>query len=105
MKLPRDLAGRELIAILCGRWDSRTVNQEGSHVTLETDEPMRHKVVVPLHGALKIGTLNSILCAVARHKGITREAIVDRSERRTGKHARSNSIPNKPRLVTPANSQ
>ena len=38
---------------------------------------MRHKVVVPLHGALKIGTLNSILRAVARHKGITREAIVD----------------------------
>ena len=77
MKLPRDLSGRELIAILCGRWDYRAVNQEGSHVTLETNEPMRHRVVVPLHGALKIGTLNSILRAVARHKGITREAIVD----------------------------
>lgn len=38
---------------------------------------MRHKVVVPLHGALKIGTLNSMLRAVARRKGIKREAIVD----------------------------
>ena len=77
MKPPRDLSGRELIAILCGRWDYRAVHQEGGHVTLETNEQLRHKVVVLLHGALKIGTLHSILRAIARHKEITREAIVD----------------------------
>ena len=77
MKLPTDLSGRERITVFCSRWDFRRVNQVGSHVTLETLEPMRHKVVVLLPPAVKIGTLNAILRAVARHKGIKREAVID----------------------------
>jgi predicted RNA binding protein YcfA (HicA-like mRNA interferase family) len=64
------------MATLSRSWGYRKVNQEGSHVTLQTDEPTRQRVVVPDHKILRIGTLNAILRQVAGHKGITREAIL-----------------------------
>jgi predicted RNA binding protein YcfA (HicA-like mRNA interferase family) len=72
MKLPRDLSGRVLIRHLCRHWSYRVIGQAGSHVTLETDEPVRQRIVVPDHAALRIGTLNEILRAVADHKGSTK---------------------------------
>lgn len=75
MKLPRDLSGPELIDHLKARWSYRKVHQVGSHVTLETDEPSRHRVVIPVHRELRVGTLNAVVSAVARHKGRTREIL------------------------------
>jgi hypothetical protein len=37
VKLPRDLAGRELAKILGKHWGYIQVNQEGSHIILQTD--------------------------------------------------------------------
>jgi predicted RNA binding protein YcfA (HicA-like mRNA interferase family) len=37
MKLPRDLYGRELAAVLCRRWGYEQVNQVGSHIILQTE--------------------------------------------------------------------
>jgi predicted RNA binding protein YcfA (HicA-like mRNA interferase family) len=48
------------------------VNQAGSHVILQTKEPTSHRVAVPAHKALRVGTLNSILRAVSDHKGVDR---------------------------------
>jgi len=76
MKLPRDLSGESLVRTLCRHWGYRQVHQVGSHRVLETHEPSRQRVVVPDHKALRIGTLNAILRAVAQHKNVTREAIV-----------------------------
>lgn len=76
MKLPRDLAGNHLIRHLCGHWGYRQVHQVGSHVTLETDQPSRQRVVVPAHPALRVGTLAAILTAVARHKSVPREELL-----------------------------
>jgi len=42
MKLPRDLAGRALVKILCRDWAYRVVHQEGSHIILDTEEPSHH---------------------------------------------------------------
>ena len=42
MKLPRDLRGAELIKLLCKHFGYRRVNQEGSHVSLETGELRQH---------------------------------------------------------------
>ena len=39
MKLPRDLSGAELIKLLCKHFGYQRVNQEGSHVILETSDP------------------------------------------------------------------
>jgi predicted RNA binding protein YcfA (HicA-like mRNA interferase family) len=78
MKLPRDLSGAELIQILCKYFGYRRVNQEGSHVILQTESPEHHRLAVPDHKTLRLGTLNSILRAVARVKGIEKEDILER---------------------------
>jgi predicted RNA binding protein YcfA (HicA-like mRNA interferase family) len=77
MKLPRDLSGQELVATLCRRWGYEKVNQAGSHIILQTQEPSPHRVAVPAHKRVRVGTLNSILRAVANHKGVDRREILD----------------------------
>ncbi|MGI8961300.1 MAG: type II toxin-antitoxin system HicA family toxin [Bryobacteraceae bacterium] len=74
MKLPRDLSGHELVASLCRRWGYGIVNQVGSH--LQTDGPSSHRIAIPAHKTLRVGTLNGILRDVAKHKGIDRESIL-----------------------------
>jgi predicted RNA binding protein YcfA (HicA-like mRNA interferase family) len=77
MKIPRDLSGHELVAALCRHWRYEEVNQIGSHIILQTQEPTRHRVAVPAHKAVRVGTLNGILRSVANHKGVDRQAILD----------------------------
>lgn len=77
MKIPRDLSGPELVQVLCVHWNYRRVHQVGSHIILETDQPSHQRLAVPAHHPLRIGTLNSLLRAVAAHKRITREVILD----------------------------
>ena len=43
---------------------------------LQTLTPTPHRIAVPEHKALRIGTLNCILRAVALHKGVDRESIL-----------------------------
>jgi predicted RNA binding protein YcfA (HicA-like mRNA interferase family) len=76
VKLPRDVSGRALAAALVRDWGYRQVNQVGSHMILQTDAPAHHRLSVPDHTPLRIGTLNAILRAVARAKGVGREDIV-----------------------------
>ena len=77
MKIPRDLSGRRLATGLCQRWDYRQTNQVGSHIVLETESPTHQRISIPEHKSVKIGTLTSILRAVAAHKGVTREEILE----------------------------
>ena len=76
MKIPRDLSGRDLIKALCRSWGYKQVHQVGSHVILETEEPSHHRLAVPDHSALRVGTLNGILRAVAEHKRVIREDVL-----------------------------
>jgi len=76
MKLPRDLSGRQVVQGLCRDWGYRVVNQQGSHVILETDEPGHQRLAVPDHTVLRIGTLSSILRAVSQHKNVDRDALL-----------------------------
>ena len=76
MKLPRDLSGNELVNMLCKNFGYRRVHQVGSHIVLETDTPMYHRLSIPEHDHLRVGTLNSILLAVARAKGISKSEIL-----------------------------
>ncbi len=77
MKLPRDLSGAELIKLLCKHHGYRQLDQEGSHVILQTETPRHHRLAVPNHNPLRIGTLNSILRAVAEAKGIEKEDVLN----------------------------
>jgi predicted RNA binding protein YcfA (HicA-like mRNA interferase family) len=76
MKLPRDLSGAELIAHLSKRWGYEKVHQVGSHVILQTEEPSHHRVAIPVHKPLRVGTLNAIISSVATHKNLPKEFIL-----------------------------
>ena len=76
MKVPRNLSGRELVRILVKNLGYKIIHQRGSHVVLETEDPSRHRIAVPDHKVLRIGTLNAIIKAVAQHKGILKEEIL-----------------------------
>jgi predicted RNA binding protein YcfA (HicA-like mRNA interferase family) len=77
MKLPRGVSGAHLADVLCRKWLYRRVHQVGSHIVLQTSEPAHHRIAIPNHHPLRLGTFNSILRAVAAHKGVTRDAIVE----------------------------
>jgi predicted RNA binding protein YcfA (HicA-like mRNA interferase family) len=76
VKLPRELYGRDLVRVLCARWAYRQVNQVGSHIILQTETPQHHRLSVPDHKPLRIGTLNAILRQVAAAKGVAREDLL-----------------------------
>ena len=76
MKLPRDLSGTQLVKMLCKNFGYRRVHQVGSHIVLETDAPVHHRLSVPEHDYLRVGTLSAILLAVARAKGIPKSEIL-----------------------------
>jgi predicted RNA binding protein YcfA (HicA-like mRNA interferase family) len=77
MKLPRDLSGRDLAKGLCRRWDYRHTHQVGSHMVLETEIPTHQRISIPDHKTLNVGTLGNILRAVASHKRVSREQILN----------------------------
>jgi len=76
MKLRRDLSGEHLARLLCRDWDYRIIHQQGSHIVLQTETPSHHRLAMPAHSALRVGTLNAILRAVAQHKGIERQDLL-----------------------------
>jgi len=76
MKIPRDVSGTHLANILCRRWQYAKMHQVGSHIVLETSEPAHQRIAIPEHDPVRLGTLISILRAVAQHKGVTRDAII-----------------------------
>jgi predicted RNA binding protein YcfA (HicA-like mRNA interferase family) len=78
MKLPRDLGAAELIKILCKDYGYRRVNQEGSHVVLEANTPRQHRISIPNHSPLRIGTVNAILRAVSSVQGVEKKDILRR---------------------------
>jgi predicted RNA binding protein YcfA (HicA-like mRNA interferase family) len=78
MKLPRDLAGADLARALCKHFGYRQVHQEGSHIILQAETPQHHRLAVPDHHPLRLGTLNAILRAVAAVQGVEKEDILRR---------------------------
>jgi predicted RNA binding protein YcfA (HicA-like mRNA interferase family) len=75
MRLPRDLSGTDLIAVLCREFGYQRVHQVGSHVILQRENP-HHRIAVPDHNPLRVGTLNSILRAVATTQNIDKKQIL-----------------------------
>lgn len=75
MKIPRDLSGTELAKALRALGYER-VRQDGSHMRLTTQRGGSHHVTVPNHSPIKVGTLTSILKAVAVHHKLTVEELI-----------------------------
>lgn len=77
MRLPRDLTGAELAALL-RRYGYEVTRQTGSHLRLTTTLGGEHHVTVPNHDPLRVGTLSSILSGVAEHLGVPKAEVAAR---------------------------
>jgi len=76
-KIPRDVSGKELVQCL-GKLKYRVVRQTGSHIRLEcTGETETHRLTIPDHNFLKIGTLNGILSDVAEFHCVGKSVIME----------------------------
>ncbi|MDH7488338.1 MAG: type II toxin-antitoxin system HicA family toxin [Anaerolineae bacterium] len=76
MRLPRDVSGAELAALL-GRYGYRITRQTGSHLRLTTLQGGEHHITILRHKPLRVGTLSAILNEVARHVGVDRQTLVE----------------------------
>jgi predicted RNA binding protein YcfA (HicA-like mRNA interferase family) len=76
MKLPRDVGGEELAALL-GRYGYEVTRQTGSHMRLtSTYKGFEHHITIPSHKPLKVGTLDSIVNEIAAYLEIERQELV-----------------------------
>ena len=76
MRIPRDVDGSQLATLLGKHFGYRITRQTGSHLRLTTTQKGPHHVTIPVGGALRIGTLASILAAVGAHLELTRDEVV-----------------------------
>lgn len=76
MKLPRDVGGQELAALL-GRYGYSLTRQSGSHMRLtSTAKGFEHHITIPEHKPLKVGTLDHIVNEIAAYLEMDREQLV-----------------------------
>jgi len=77
MKLPRDMGGEELAALL-GRYGYKITHQTGSHMRLtSTSKGFEHHITIPRHKPLRVGTLSSIVNEIAAYLEIERQKLVE----------------------------
>lgn len=77
MRLPRDLAGTDL-ATLLRRYGYDITRQTGSHMRLTSRlKGTEHRVTIPRHQPLRVGTLSAILADVASYLEISRSELAE----------------------------
>lgn len=54
------------------------IRQTGSHARLETEQQGQHRVTIPMHGPLRIGTVACLLSDVASHFEVSRDELLER---------------------------
>ena len=77
MKLPRDVSGSALAKGL-ESLGYRVTRQTGSHIRLTLSDPPQHRVTIPAHEALRVGTLAAILNDVATRLKMSRDELIRR---------------------------
>ncbi len=76
MRLPRDLGGAELAALL-RRYGYEAIRQTGSHLRLvSVIRGTEHHITIPLHRAIRVGTLGEILSDVANYLEMDRASLL-----------------------------
>ena len=75
-KLPRDLSGKELAALL-EQYGYVITRQTGSHIRLTSSAADKEQhITIPNHTPLKIGTLNAIIRDIAGHLKMDRQILI-----------------------------
>ena len=76
MKLPRDMGGEELAALL-GKYGYKITRQTGSHIRLTSaSKGFEHHITIPRHKLLRVGTLSSIVNEIADYLEIERQKLL-----------------------------
>jgi predicted RNA binding protein YcfA (HicA-like mRNA interferase family) len=78
MKLPRDLSAADLEKALRREFGYECARQTGSHRRLVTQTGGEHRLTIPWHDPLRVGTLRAILGEVMEHHRLTLEALLER---------------------------
>jgi predicted RNA binding protein YcfA (HicA-like mRNA interferase family) len=76
MKIPRDCDGVDLAKAL-RKLGYSVVRQSGSHMTVTTQLKGEHHITIPNHRPIKVGTMQGLLKAVARHHGMSMEDLLN----------------------------
>ncbi len=75
-KIPRNISGKELAKIL-GVYEYKIVRQRGSHIRLVSNlKEIEHKITIPDHSPIKIGTLNNILNDIAGYLAVSKQDLL-----------------------------
>ncbi len=76
MSSPQDISGDGLATLLRRRYGYQQIRQRSSHMRLaSTVRGMDHRITVPRHRQVSIGTLNGIINDVAEYLGMTPAAV------------------------------
>ena len=77
MKLPRDVGGEELAALL-GKYGYGITRQTGSHIRLtSTVKGTEHHITIPKHKPLKVGILSGILSDISSYLEIEKQKLIE----------------------------
>lgn len=77
MKVPRDLSGAELAALL-RRYGYEVTRQTGSHLRMtSTLKGKQHHITISRHPSLKVGTLSALLADIAHYLEKDRGELVE----------------------------
>ncbi len=75
-KIPRGVSGKKLAKLL-KKYGYRVNRKTGSHLRLVSNyKNTDHKITIPDHNPIKIGTLNNILNDVSEYLGISKEELI-----------------------------
>lgn len=76
-KIPRNISGTELAKLL-EKYDYKIQREKGSHLRLTSNYmSYSHKITIPNHKFLKIGTLNNILNNISEYLKVTKEELIN----------------------------
>lgn len=75
MRIPRDISGGELIKRLKPFGYSIT-RQTGSHIRLTTEMNGVHRITIPNHNPLRIGTISSIITEISHHFNMSKDQLI-----------------------------
>ena len=76
-RIPRDISGKKLAHIL-QKYGYQVSRETGSHLRLASNWKGReHKITIPDHQEIKIGTLNNILNDLADYLGQSKTQLIE----------------------------
>jgi len=76
-KIPRDISGRKLMKLL-EKYGYQSTRETASHIRLISNfKNKEHKITIPDHHVIKIGTLNNILNDLANYLEIDKKRLLE----------------------------